>query len=203
MCFPDDCIHRISSIFTSTNLFIRFNCQSLQEVPSPLTRPLPNLESCAHTSNFRGRHIERRSEAFSIEWFDEKIDRSRSEHRHCGWIVRPDNGCRRRPDSTVSQFGARRIASVCTSTITRSGALSRIEETSLEASTQVTVIPDSHSSSEQRILRLTASGSDTKTRIGTSAPEAILLSQWQRSRQEASLDSLHLVPNICWAHTNP
>ena len=68
---------------------------------------------------------------------------------------------------TASQLGASLIAGVCTSSITRSGALSRIEDTSLESSTQVTVIPGSHSSSEQMSLRPTASGSDTKTRIGS------------------------------------
>src|ERR1700751_1593221 len=67
---------------------------------------------------------------------------------------------------TASQFGARLIAGAWTSSITRSGALSWIEETSLESSTQVTVIPDSHLSSEQMSLRLTGSGSDTKTRTG-------------------------------------
>ena len=71
------------------------------------------------------------------------------------------------------QLGARPIAGVCTSRITRSGALSWIEDTNLESSTQVTVIPDSHSSSEQISLRLAASGSDTKTRIGSAWADAL------------------------------
>src|SRR5438445_1059459 len=74
---------------------------------------------------------------------------------------------------TASQLGARLIDGVCMSNITRSGALSSIEDTSVESSTQVTVIPGSRSSSEQMSLRLPASGSDTKTRIGNRPADAI------------------------------
>src|SRR5882757_619475 len=43
----------------------------------------------------------------------------------------------------------------------------------MESSTQVTVIPDSYSSSEQMSLRLSASGSDTNTRIGSAGVDAL------------------------------
>src|SRR5258708_4635895 len=75
---------------------------------------------------------------------------------------------------TASQLGTRLIDGVCMSNITRSGALSSIEDTSLESSTQVTVIPGSRSSSEQMSLRLPVSGSDTKTRIGNRSAGAVV-----------------------------
>ena len=43
----------------------------------------------------------------------------------------------------------------------------------MESSTQVTVIPDSYSSSEQMSLRLSVSGSDTNTRIGSAGVDAL------------------------------
>src|ERR1700730_7066541 len=85
------------------NLFIRFNCQSLQEAPLrsswlAASRQLLSREFCPRTSNSRGRHIQRGFEALSIEWLYEKVDGSRSKRRHCRGIVGGDDGYRRRLD---------------------------------------------------------------------------------------------------------
>src|SRR6266478_2879850 len=71
-------------------------------------------------------------------------------------------------DSTpkVSQLPPRLIAGVCASSTTMSGVLARIADTSRESSTHSAVISGSHSTIEQMSLRLTASGSATKTRMG-------------------------------------
>jgi len=135
-------------------------------VVAPGHSDLANVELHPSTSNSRSCQIPERLRSARHQMVLTRKSIAEEAMQTLRRIIGGDDGCWRTLDPTASQLGARPIAGVCTSKITRSGR-------SPELRTQPGVVHASHRhpcfttrAVSQMSLRLTASGSDTKTRIG-------------------------------------
>src|SRR5260370_20539268 len=102
----------------------------------------------------------------------------------------------------ASQVLSRLIAGVLASSMTRSGACSGTDDTSRESSTHSTVIPGSPSTSEQMSLRLPASGSTTKTRMGSTSTWTDASASTPNISGTALNYRSPVILNISWLGTN-